>query len=140
MRTVFLSVIPYRLRLQRQSPAASVCATMQMFCSSPGSSASYTTDGNTITFEGTSATLQFTAASQGQSSLIVSSPTITGSSASVQVAGGTGDMNTQQTQDTQDTATQAADGQFVIGGVAYVVPSVTGERDSGRLQPYQSDY
>ncbi|RHP99261.1 hypothetical protein DW996_11465 [Roseburia sp. AM51-8] len=38
-----------------------------------GSSASYTTDGNTITFEGTSATLQFTAASQGQSSLIVSS-------------------------------------------------------------------
>ena len=86
-----------------------------------GSSASYTTDGNTITFEGTSATLQFTAASQGQSSLIVSSPTITGSSASVQVAGGTGDMNTQQTQDTQDTATQAADGQFVIDGVAYVV-------------------
>lgn len=83
-----------------------------------GSSASYTTDGNTITFEGTSATLQFTAASQGQSSLIVSSPTITGSSASVQVAGGTGDMNTQQTQ---DTATQAADGQFVIDGVAYVV-------------------
>ena len=86
-----------------------------------GSSASYTTDGNTITFEGTSATLQFTAASQGQSSLIVSSPTITGSSASVQVARGTGDMNTQQTQDTQDTATQAADGQFVIDGVAYVV-------------------
>ena len=30
-------------------------------------------------------------------------------------------MNTQQTQDTQDTATQAADGQFVIDGVAYVV-------------------
>ena len=44
-----------------------------------------------------------------------------GSSASVQVAGGTGDMNKQQTQDTQDTATQAADGQFVIDGVAYVV-------------------
>lgn len=86
-----------------------------------GSSASYTTDGNTITFEGTSATLQFTAASQGQSSLIVSSPTITGSSASVQVAGGTGDTDTQQTQDTQDTATQAADGQFTIDGVAYVV-------------------
>ena len=86
-----------------------------------GSSASYTTDGNTITFEGTSATLQFTAASQGQSSLIVSSPTITGSSASVQVAGGTGDTDTQQNQDTQDTATQAADGQFTIDGVAYVV-------------------
>lgn len=83
-----------------------------------GSSASYTTDGNTITFEGTSATLQFTAASQGQSSLIVSSPTITGSSASVQVAGGTGDTDTQQTQ---DTATQTADGQFTIDGVAYVV-------------------
>ena len=83
-----------------------------------GSSASYTTDGNTITFEGTSATLQFTAASQGKSSLIVSSPTITGSSASVQVAGDTGDTDTQQTQ---DTATQAADGQFTIDGVAYVV-------------------
>ncbi len=84
-----------------------------------GSSASYTTDGNTITFEGASATLQFTAASQGTSSLIVSSPTITGSSASVQVAGGAAD--TQQNQDTQDTTTQAADGQFTIDGIAYVV-------------------
>ena len=84
-----------------------------------GSSVSYTTDGNTITFEGASATLQFTAASQGTSSLIVSSPTITGSSASVQVAGGAAD--TQQTQDAQDTTTQAADGQFTIDGIAYVV-------------------
>ncbi len=84
-----------------------------------GSSVSYTTDGNTITFEGASATLQFTAASQGTSSLIVSSPTITGSSASVQVAGGAADS--QQTQDTQDATTQAADGQFTIDGIAYVV-------------------
>lgn len=82
-----------------------------------GCSQSYTTEGNTIHFEGTGATLNFTAAKEGKSSVIVSGTNVEGSSTSIQVSGG----NTSSDNDTSGQQSGDNEGQFNVDGVAYVV-------------------
>ena len=81
-------------------------------------STTYTTNGNVVTFDGSSATIRFSCIAQGNSSLIVSSPTVTGSSTSIRVGG----QSTTPVTDTQPTSTSDdVEGQFQIDGVGYVV-------------------
>lgn len=82
-------------------------------------SAECTTEGNAVTFVGTKATMEFTAKSEGKSNLIVSGTSVSGSSTSVQVQGGSGDAAAPQT--TADTPTEDVEGQFVVDGIGYVV-------------------
>ncbi|MDD6193955.1 MAG: hypothetical protein PUB19_03535 [Lachnospiraceae bacterium] len=84
-----------------------------------GSSVEYTTEGNTITFQGADATFQFQAVESGKSSIIVSGTNVTGSSTSIQVADGSANA-TESTQTANDT-TNTAEGQFTVDGTDYVV-------------------
>ncbi len=85
-------------------------------------SINYTTDANTVTFEGTKAVLEFTAQSEGKSNLIVSGNAVSGSSTSIQVSGGSDAATTEDTTaDSSSDTTAEVDGQFVVDGVGYVV-------------------
>lgn len=120
------------IRISNSAPAEGEAVSVQVLASESGSvtvkynpevlnltgcSQNYTTDGNTITFEGTDATLSFTAVKAGKSSVIVSGTNVEGSSASIQVSG----SNSASQTDSAGQQNQDAEGQFTVDGVAYVV-------------------
>lgn len=81
-----------------------------------GADTEYTVNGNTVQCEGTSVSLTFQGKSQGKSSILVSSSTVTGSSTTINVS------DASQSQETQPPSTAGnKEGQFVIDGVDYVV-------------------
>ena len=84
-----------------------------------GASEEYGTEGNTVSFQGTKATLQFKAAASGKSSIIVSGANVTGSSTSIQVGAGSSDST--EPKETGGNTTTASEGQFTVDGTAYVV-------------------
>lgn len=86
-------------------------------CSAGGSG-----EGGTVTFEGSEATISFTAIAEGSSSIIVSSSTVTGSSVSITVGSGQQKQEEQEEKPEEEPdTTTSGEGQFTIGGVAYVV-------------------
>lgn len=87
-----------------------------------GGNTAYTENGNTVSFEGTNATLTFTANKEGDSSVIVAGSNVTGSSTSIHVSGNQTAANTEETNEnnTQSGDTSSVEGQFVIDGVGYV--------------------
>lgn len=120
------------IRVSDSSPAAGQSVSVEVIASESGSvsvkynpevltftgcSQSYTTEGNTIYFEGTGATLNFTAAKEGKSSVIVSGTNVEGSSTSIQVSSG----NASSGDDTSAQQSGDNEGQFSVDGVAYVV-------------------
>jgi hypothetical protein len=84
-----------------------------------GASTEYTLDGGIVTFQSDMATLTFTGTAAGQSEIVVTSPTLTGSSTVVSVAdtSAAGDDGDQ----TQSVTTDEPEGQFTIDGIGYVV-------------------
>lgn len=92
-----------------------------------GSSVEYTTDGNTITFQGTDATFKFKAIASGKSSIIVSGSNVTGSSTSIQVGEGGGEA--AEPEQTTDNTTGDEEGQFTLNGTAYVVSERFGDEE-----------
>lgn len=98
----------------------------------------FTTDGNTVTFTAKSGTIDFVAASEGSSNLIVSSDALTGSSTTLKVAGGSATEESTETEsaettesDTTSATEEASSGEtssnatesydFMYGDTAYVI-------------------
>lgn len=92
-----------------------------------GSSVEYTTNGNTISFQGIDATFQFKAVASGKSSIIVSGTNVTGSSTAIQVGEGGGEA--AEPEQTSDNTTSDEEGQFTLNGTAYVVSERFGDEE-----------
>lgn len=97
------------------------------------SNVSYTTSGNTVSFSGVNGKITFKAKSAGNSSIVVSSDSNSGSSTSISVSGeGTSNSDTTEVaEESNETSVDAsestgdgvidADGNVVLNGVKYVV-------------------
>ena len=96
--------------------------------------AGYTSDGNSVIFSGSSGDITFTASASGKADVIVSSDSLSGSSAAINVSGDAAGEATTETDDaSDDTADAASDaaaapastpsenGDFNIDGVDYVI-------------------
>jgi|GEM_PF-2743049 len=109
------------------------------------SGADYSAEGNTVTFTGTTATLTFSTAAEGTANVIVSSDSLSGSSAAISV-GSTASETTETTETTEtaeeeeaaeteeaeveeteeveaeeESTTEEIDYDFMVDGTAYVV-------------------
>lgn len=100
----------------------------------------YTSDGNTVTFTGTSGAIEFVASAEGSSNLIVSSDALTGSSTKISIAGDSAsseseessqenttsdatvsESNEETTTETTTSADTPSEYDFMYGDTAYVI-------------------
>ena len=88
-------------------------------CSASG----YSTSGNSVVFRGSSATVKFSVASAGKANLILTSDSLSGTSASITAADSADSQTTDDSaaQDTADAQAQTADPDFTVDGTDYVI-------------------
>lgn len=85
-----------------------------------------TVNQNVLTFTGTSASFTFSTIAEGNGDLMVSSDTLTGSSTTVGVSGGSTEEEEkeeekEEEEKKEETEADSAEGDFTIDGVAYVL-------------------